>query len=64
MPAARPKPRYLVIEFEAQPTQDTVAGAVEIARKAHEQNRFKGYAVVELVAIVASEHKTVVTRVK
>lgn len=64
MPAARPKPRYLVIEFEAQTTEESLAAALEVAKNAHEQDRTRGYAVVELIAIVGSEHKTIVNRIK
>ena len=64
MPAARAKPRYFVVEFEEQSTEETVAAALEIAKKAHERDRTRGFAVVELIAIVGSEHKTIVTRIK
>lgn len=64
MPAARPKPRYFVVEFESQKTEETLAAALEIAKTAHENDRSRGYAVVELIATVASEHKTVITRIK
>lgn len=64
MPAPRPKPRYIVVEYETQPNHETLASALTEATRAHEQDRRKGYAVVELIAIISSEHKTVVNRLK
>lgn len=60
----RPKPRYLVIEYEPQPDHDNLAVALEHAQKAQLLNCKHGYAVVELIAVVSSEHKTNVTRIK
>lgn len=65
MPATRKTPRYVVIEFEGKAREyDSVAAALGDATKAHESDRTRGFAVVELIAIVSSDHKTVVTRVK
>lgn len=65
MPAARKPPRYVIIEFEGKAREfDSVAAALEDATKAHQMDRTRGFAVVELIAIVSSEHKTLVTRVK
>lgn len=59
-----PKPRYIVVEYETQENYDSLAAALEIARVAHENDRTRGFAVVELIAIIGSEHKTVVNRIK
>lgn len=59
-----PKPRYIVVEYETQENYASLAAALDIAKAAHENDRTRGFAVVELIAIVGSEHKTVVTRLK
>lgn len=60
----RRKPRYIIVEFEEQDSFDLVSTAEAAAIAAHEQDRSRGFAVVEIIRIIRSEHKTVVTRVK
>lgn len=64
MPTARPKPRYIVVEYTGGMEYDTVAGAVADAQKAHEHDPSRHFAVVELIAAVTSERKPVVNRFK
>lgn len=64
MPAARPKPRYIIVEYTGGMEYDTVAGAVEDAQKAHEHDPTRHFAVVELIATVTSERKPVTKRLK
>ncbi len=64
MPAPRAKPQYFIVEHEQQSYHDNVAAALEEAKVAHERDRTRRFAVVQLVATVDSEHKTIVTRVR
>lgn len=64
MPPPRRKPLYIVIEYEEQNGYDNAAAAEAEAISAHERERHRGFAVVEVIRIITSEHKTQVKRLR